>query len=166
MVGGFCWVLLFLFVPETFWDRTPRPKSRHPTNNHSRLSVFRERLMSHVSHVSHHGHPLPKSPPAHQVDGSVEAPMEETPTTDSAAESALRRPSQVHRAARSLHVGFAGENSGMNDKSDTHETHDGHVSPNGHIDPIGALGMTPVETPSSGNIQHLLLSNSHTNSVN
>ena len=26
MVAGFCLVLLFLFVPETFWDRTPRPK--------------------------------------------------------------------------------------------------------------------------------------------
>ena len=26
LVAGFCLVLLFLFVPETFWDRTPRPK--------------------------------------------------------------------------------------------------------------------------------------------
>lgn len=31
MVVGFCWVLLFLFVPETTWDRTPVPKSRRPT---------------------------------------------------------------------------------------------------------------------------------------
>jgi MFS family permease len=28
MVVGFNFVLLFLFVPETFWDRTPRPKSK------------------------------------------------------------------------------------------------------------------------------------------
>jgi hypothetical protein len=28
---GFGGLLLFLFVPETFWDRTPRPKSRRPT---------------------------------------------------------------------------------------------------------------------------------------
>ncbi|KAF6222877.1 hypothetical protein HO133_000928 [Letharia lupina] len=28
MVVGFCFVLMFLFVPETFWDRTPRPRSR------------------------------------------------------------------------------------------------------------------------------------------
>lgn len=28
MVAGFCFVLMFLFVPETFWDRTPRPHSR------------------------------------------------------------------------------------------------------------------------------------------
>ena len=26
MVVGFCFVLIFFFVPETFWDRTPRPK--------------------------------------------------------------------------------------------------------------------------------------------
>ena len=25
MIVGFCFVLMFLFVPETFWDRTPRP---------------------------------------------------------------------------------------------------------------------------------------------
>lgn len=31
LIGGFCLILLFLFVPETFWDRTPRPKSRRPT---------------------------------------------------------------------------------------------------------------------------------------
>ncbi|KAI9848337.1 MAG: hypothetical protein M1838_000553 [Thelocarpon superellum] len=29
MVVALCFVLLFLFVPETFWDRTPRPKHRH-----------------------------------------------------------------------------------------------------------------------------------------
>ena len=27
MVVGFCFVLVFFFVPETFWDRTPRPKN-------------------------------------------------------------------------------------------------------------------------------------------
>ena len=26
MVVGFCFALIFFFVPETFWDRTPRPK--------------------------------------------------------------------------------------------------------------------------------------------
>ena len=46
MVVGLCFVLTFLFVPETFWDRTPRPHSKsrrtglanlsrvfHPTSN-------------------------------------------------------------------------------------------------------------------------------------
>ena len=35
MVVGFCFVLMFLFVPETFWDRTPRP---HVKNRRSGLA--------------------------------------------------------------------------------------------------------------------------------
>ena len=38
IIGGFCLVLLFLFVPETFWDRTPRPKSRRPTPGQRSIS--------------------------------------------------------------------------------------------------------------------------------
>lgn len=29
MVVGFCFVLILLFVPETFWDRTPKPRTEH-----------------------------------------------------------------------------------------------------------------------------------------
>ncbi|OTB07296.1 hypothetical protein M426DRAFT_248608 [Hypoxylon sp. CI-4A] len=40
MVVGFCGTLLFFFVPETFWDRTPIPRSRrHP----KRPSLFSRR---------------------------------------------------------------------------------------------------------------------------
>jgi hypothetical protein len=38
LIGGFCLILLFLFVPETFWDRTPRPKNRRPTIAHRSIS--------------------------------------------------------------------------------------------------------------------------------
>jgi hypothetical protein len=38
LIGGFSLVLLFLFVPETFWDRTPRPKSRRPTAGQRSIS--------------------------------------------------------------------------------------------------------------------------------
>jgi MFS family permease len=44
IVAGFGLVVLFLFVPETFWDRTPRPKSRRPST--------RTRLSSHPLHPS------------------------------------------------------------------------------------------------------------------
>ena len=43
IVVGFCLCLLFVFVPETFWDRTPRPH-KHQQGLHrlpSRLSIFR-----------------------------------------------------------------------------------------------------------------------------
>ncbi|KAH9832419.1 Major facilitator superfamily sugar transporter [Teratosphaeria destructans] len=35
IVVGFCWFLLFFFVPETFWDRTPRPHHRHAGSRRS-----------------------------------------------------------------------------------------------------------------------------------
>ncbi|CAN8100121.1 unnamed protein product [Discula destructiva] len=50
MIVGFLSILLFLFVPETFWDRTPIPKSRTP----ARPKLFQR--MS--SKWSHHG-PVP-----------------------------------------------------------------------------------------------------------
>lgn len=41
MVVGFCGVLLFFFVPETFWDRTPRPHTSKP-NRRPTLSGLRK----------------------------------------------------------------------------------------------------------------------------
>ena len=40
IVVGFCFFLLFFFVPETFWDRTPRPKTRRPTMTRSFSNLF------------------------------------------------------------------------------------------------------------------------------
>lgn len=28
MIVAFCFVMVFFFVPETFWDRTPRPQKK------------------------------------------------------------------------------------------------------------------------------------------
>ena len=44
MVVAFCFVLMLLFVPETFWDRTPRPHK-------SRKSTF-----ASISAIFHHPH--------------------------------------------------------------------------------------------------------------
>jgi len=41
MVAAFGMALLFLFVPETFWDRTPRPKARGLTARRSLSSIAR-----------------------------------------------------------------------------------------------------------------------------
>ncbi|KAL1959659.1 hypothetical protein VTO42DRAFT_1694 [Malbranchea cinnamomea] len=38
IIVGFCLVLLFLFVPETFWDRTPRPRVRKRPSLHRSVS--------------------------------------------------------------------------------------------------------------------------------
>lgn len=50
MIVGFCGVLLFLFAPETFWDRAPIPRSRAPT----RPGMFRR-----ISSKWAHGTPKP-----------------------------------------------------------------------------------------------------------
>ncbi|KAF4548828.1 MFS antiporter-like protein 3 [Elsinoe fawcettii] len=41
LVVGFCLILLFLFVPETFWDRTPRPHKHHTAKLPLRKSLSR-----------------------------------------------------------------------------------------------------------------------------
>ena len=38
MIVGFCFVLMFFFVPETFWDRTPRPHSKTRRTSLANLS--------------------------------------------------------------------------------------------------------------------------------
>src|SRR2546423_3047758 len=48
IVVSFGFVLLFLFVPETFWDRTPRPKSRRPAMGHRSIS----NVLHHALHPS------------------------------------------------------------------------------------------------------------------
>lgn len=40
MIVGFCFALLFLFVPETFWDRTPRPKDKSRRGTFASLSTM------------------------------------------------------------------------------------------------------------------------------
>lgn len=40
MVVGFCFVLMFLFVPETFWDRTPRPHTKSKKTTFASLSAI------------------------------------------------------------------------------------------------------------------------------
>lgn len=57
MVVVFCWVLLFLFVPESFWDRVPRPKSRRSSllfhhHHHHRSSISHEEASAPSVHES------------------------------------------------------------------------------------------------------------------
>ncbi|KAL9036223.1 MAG: hypothetical protein Q9214_006230 [Letrouitia sp. 1 TL-2023] len=40
IVVGFCFVLMFFFVPETFWDRTPRPHTQNRKPKFKSISGF------------------------------------------------------------------------------------------------------------------------------
>lgn len=86
MIVGFCGVLLFFFVPETFWDRTP---TRRP---HKRPSFLR-RLSSR--HGGSHGGQTPR--------------MTAPPLTHG---EEIERPVSPGAAGRTkaLHVGFAPKN--------------------------------------------------------
>lgn len=93
MIGGFCWILLFFFVPETFWDRTPRPKRAR--------SRSRSRKGSNISQIIHQLGSLRRSSSkvdvSHQLDG---AEGDSQP---------IRSPTVQIRPAeptRSLHIGF------------------------------------------------------------
>lgn len=52
MVAAFGLAILFLFVPETFWDRTPRPKSRGLSHRRSLSSIARHSLRRSKTHHS------------------------------------------------------------------------------------------------------------------
>jgi hypothetical protein len=130
MVVGFCWVLLFLFVPETFWDRTPRPRdrSKKSSKNTFRLSIFSYRK---------HSRGLPKSGLANHVDESTMA---------SNSTSRPRRPSLAHHTSgaptRNLSVGFApGNEDGVRQ---TRLDNCVRGAPAVEIDPIAGSSINPI----------------------
>ncbi|KAK3489158.1 MFS general substrate transporter [Neurospora hispaniola] len=86
MVVGFCGFLLFLFVPETFWDRVP-----HPRKKSSRPSFFRR--MSSKQHIR-------RSDAA-----GVSVPPSALPSARHSEEGPTPAPAANHR--RDVHVGFA-----------------------------------------------------------
>jgi len=53
MVVGFCFVLMFFFVPETFWDRTPRPHAKTRRTGLVNLSkIFSHNQLEEKAEVS------------------------------------------------------------------------------------------------------------------
>lgn len=90
IVVGFSFFLIFFFVPETFWDRTPRPRGR---------SHVRSRSHSPKGHKHFH---LPTGHHKKSTDalaGPANASAVATPM-----ETPLEHPKKVHKTA---HVGFA-----------------------------------------------------------
>jgi hypothetical protein len=94
IVVGFCWVLLFLFVPETFWDRTPRPK--HRRGSQDRPSLFGLRKLSHTQ-----SHPLTRAGDSSTNDTDLRPAV-----TSPAAPTSMIKGDGLRRPPRSLHVGF------------------------------------------------------------
>jgi hypothetical protein len=82
IVVGFCGTLLFFFVPETFWDRTPRAKKRPNMGAHRTLSS----ILTHTLHHTKAGH-----------DNEKDEHDEHT---------------TAHKRHKNMHVGFADDETG------------------------------------------------------
>lgn len=97
IVVGACLVLLFFFVPETVWDRTPRPRRAHK-RPHAHRTV--SDLMSHGFHRGRRPH--------------VQIPDESTEPKDGVEDH------PPPRKFKDAHVGFADD-----DPENEKQTHDG-----------------------------------------
>lgn len=147
IVVGFCGVLLFFFVPESYWDRAPVPKSRKQSKNSPRFSLF-----------SSHSHTQQKDLPVAQADSNDEHTknLEKTAPLGSANGTLPKRPTPAHRINSMRHVGFAPEQSrhGGEDAAADHGT----PVPEGAMSTLGgessvvkdALAEAGQVTPKSG----------------
>ncbi|KAI9757376.1 MAG: hypothetical protein M4579_003490 [Chaenotheca gracillima] len=95
MVVGLCFFLLFFFVPETFWDRAPRPKPRRP-------GLASHRTMSSI--WRHKSHPV-----ASGADGDGDHGKDRNTEVAPAHPATIDEPGTIahRRRTRNTHVGFA-----------------------------------------------------------
>ena len=96
MVVGFCFVLMFLFVPETFWDRTPRPHSKSLRTGLASLSrIFHHNAQDEEGGLSAGG------------DGSSDMRKLAIGNSASAAASSRATIAERRQQRNAQHVGFA-----------------------------------------------------------
>ncbi|CAG8951748.1 hypothetical protein HYFRA_00005550 [Hymenoscyphus fraxineus] len=115
IVVGFCGMLLFLFVPESFWDRTPQPKARRPSQHSrslSRTSLFSPKRISVAPSVNEDEEkqgPLrsqkPQKPPLTHRDTtrSVGFADGDAPDLEKQVDGATSQGSRSHRPSLAHH---------------------------------------------------------------
>ncbi|CZT04608.1 related to HOL1 protein [Rhynchosporium graminicola] len=146
MVVGFCGILLFLFVPETFWDRSPVPKSRKTSRSTSKFSMFAGMRSTKTEKATATG--LER-----QGDGVIDDPSLDNANTPARNLQRKRPPMALGPSTlRNLHVGFAQEDS-INEKearpADSierpHNHHPGAMHEFKHfVEPAGGAPPTPA----------------------
>lgn len=149
MVVGFSGTLLFLFVPETFWDRSPIPRSRkHP----KRPSLFSRR--SSARQISRQ---VSKS---HLNDGAVAGSEKPTAAAGEEKDSANHHePASptVHPRHKKTHVGFA------SDVDRETELELGHVNDPPIATPMGETAIPPIPRPVVSRAQSTISTRSRVN---
>lgn len=102
MVIGFCGTLLFLFVPETFWDRAPVPKSRRGNRSNGLFSRY---------FSSRNSKPAKETSAGQVNDALDDSKSEKNIFTSHDGKLLPQRPASATQRhnSRALHVGFAPE---------------------------------------------------------
>ncbi|KAI0529903.1 major facilitator superfamily domain-containing protein [Xylaria digitata] len=130
IIVGFCGILLFFFVPETFWDRTPIPKS-------SRRVVKRPSFFSRRSSARN---AVPRVSEAAGVQF----------TNEKGDVNPAEEKQEVTRTAQKRHIGFAPETE-ENHTPQTRHVEDSLSLPPAEIVPGASLSQHD-ETPASPSI--------------
>jgi len=108
MIVAFCFFMVFFFVPETFWDRTPRPQKK------TRKSAFPS-ISQIFHHPHHHGE---KGTISVGGDGSSDMRKLAIGNAASAAGTAPMTIAERRHKKNQHHVGFAVNNEATDEKDD------------------------------------------------
>ena len=112
IVVAFCMFLLFLFVPETFWDRTPIPRSHRPSRRPSFLRRTSS-MRSGIPKIKVHTPKLetPAEPSDSPSEKASREEVEVAPDNDGldmpASPMSTHSRHHHHHHHKDLHVGFA-----------------------------------------------------------
>ncbi|KAI9730031.1 MAG: hypothetical protein M1818_008300 [Claussenomyces sp. TS43310] len=140
IISGFCWFLLFLFVPETFWDRTPRPRSKRPP----RVHMFRRASSRPTGSVT--GQTGLKAP-----DGADDSGLGKPATQNSGSACAAHLMKVSPAPHRNLRVGFAPEEADVLVRHDTTGRAEEQSDSSG-----GTLRRRSITMVDAGNEEHSL----------
>lgn len=127
IIVGFCFFLMFFFVPETFWDRTPRPHGKNHKSTFEAISGFFSQPHEKKSKRS-----------VGDLGNAEQNPVDHTNSItleDTAAPTIAERRKQRH----AHHVGFADDIESK--ESVAREEHRGHENK-----PIPKLELSDAET--------------------
>ncbi len=159
MVVGFCGVLLFLFVPESFWDRTPT-KAHHSSDAHHPSKT-------HHSSKTHPGHSLFVTPSRRPTSKSrVVGPADSAVDKEKAAamsdtnESSPGMPALTHHHTSPRHVDFAPVVPNTTLENTQGESKVGRADALGSGSPLASTGISPLDNKSLGIFTHKWLKSS------
>ena len=146
MVVGFCACLLFFFVPETFWDRSPQPKDRrHRTATMASISAIFNHGKKSTTTVNEYEHEH-----ENERGGDAQTDMRRLALGQSAVASGTIAQRRQHKAGQ--HVGFAEDPATIQDRPvstvtlQSPEFHDATSNLHSPVSPVHTV-RNPTDAP-------------------